>query len=234
MEAYVYLRTQAGRNSSIAAVTLALLLWAICLSITPTSLRAQPAAETQQAATPAPEGSPPKPHAAEGGYYVEFRVAQIGAYGHSYAVYGNTGGRANYADLHPMGNYVVMALGHVLPVPANTQWDPDVAKLPIASRYRRNLTAAQYQNLLVAVRQARASAAPTWNALYNNCNTFIGELAKAVGLKVPGSFQVSYQFVPALRDLNENGKTSKPASARPAAKPAGGSASKPVTQSSLN
>ena len=228
----MYLRTQAGRSSSRA--TLALALAAICLSITPISLRAQPASETQQAVSPATAGNPSKSNAVQSGYYVEFRVAQIGAYGHSYAVYGNAGGRQNYADLHPMGNYVVMALGHVLPVPANTQWDPDVAKLPIASRYRRNLTAAQYQNLLSAVRQARANAAPTWNALYNNCNTFIGELAKAIGLKVPGSFQVSYQFVPALRELNETEKTSKPASARPAAKPAGGSASKPVTQSSLN
>ena len=38
---------------------------------------------------------------------------QIGTYGHSYAVYGTAGGRPNYADLHPMGGYAVMALGHV-------------------------------------------------------------------------------------------------------------------------
>ena len=41
------------------------------------------------------------------GYYVEFRVAQIGAYGHSYVVYGPSGGRAQYADLHPMGGYAI-------------------------------------------------------------------------------------------------------------------------------
>ncbi len=33
---------------------------------------------------------------------------------------------AEYTDLHPMGNYGVMALGHFVPVPANTEWNPDV------------------------------------------------------------------------------------------------------------
>ena len=138
-----------------------------------------------------------------GGYYIEFRAAQIGAYGHSYVVYGNVGGRQNFADLHPMGSYAVMALGHVLPVPANTQWDPDVLKLPVTARYRRNLNADQYRKLLAALSAAKANKSPYWNAVTNNCNHFIGELAHAVGLKVPGQFQVSYAFVPALKDLNE-------------------------------
>jgi len=146
--------------------------------------------------------------AASHGYYIEFRVAQIGTYGHSYAAYGrlNANGQPadfHYADLHPMGNYAIMALGHLLPVPANTQWDPDVLKLPIASSYRRKLGAAEYQRLLLAVQRARANAHPTWNAVTNNCNHFIAELAKAVGLRTPHDFQVSYSFVPALRDLNE-------------------------------
>ncbi len=153
------------------------------------------------------------------GYYVEFRVAQIGAYGHSYAVYGQTGGRANYADLHPMGGYAVMALGHVVPVPANTQWNPEVLKLPVASRYRKTLNAQQYQRLVAAVRSARANKQPYWNAVSNNCNHFIGKLAEAVGLKVPGQFQVSYAFVPALRDLNEGGGRAPAARAKPTQTP---------------
>ncbi len=32
-----------------------------------------------------------------------------------------------------VGSYALMAIGHVLPVPANTTWDPDVLKLPISS-----------------------------------------------------------------------------------------------------
>src|SRR5262245_38352373 len=43
-------------------------------------------------------------------YFVEFRVATIGTYSHSYAVYGSAS-RVKYADLHPMGGYAVMAIG---------------------------------------------------------------------------------------------------------------------------
>jgi hypothetical protein len=170
----------------------------------------------QQTVTPAqPQSSEgdkaAKPKSA-GGYYVEFRVAEIGTYGHSYVVYGSPGGRANYADLHPMGGYVVMALGHVLPVPANTEWDPDVLKLPVSARYRRSLDAAQYQRLVGAIHSAKLNKQPYWNAVTNNCNHFIGVLAQAIGLRVPGQFQVSYSFVPALRELNEaaHGRTPTP------------------------
>ena len=91
---------------------------------------------------------------------------------------------------------------HVLPVPANTVWDPDVLKLPVASSYMRALNAAQYARLQVALREAQARKQPYWNAITNNCNHFIGELAQAVGLRVPSDFQVSYMFVPSLRRMN--------------------------------
>jgi hypothetical protein len=152
-----------------------------------------------------------------GRHYIEFRVATIGTYGHSYVVYGIEGGKQNYADLHPMGGYAVMALGHVLPVPANTQWDPDVLKLPIASRYRRPLGADQYRKLLAAVQAAKANKSPYWNAITNNCNHFIGQLAQAIGLRVPGQFQVSYSFVPALKELNGDDKNGAASSRRRAA-----------------
>jgi hypothetical protein len=141
-------------------------------------------------------------------YYIDFRVAQIGAYGHSYVAYGrlNAQGKladAHYADLHPMGNYFIMAMGHVLPVPANTVWDPDVLKLPVASSYMHPLNAAQYAKLQVALGEA-ARKQPYWNAITNNCNHFIGQLAQAVGLRVPADFQLSYMFVPSLRRMNEH------------------------------
>src|SRR4029079_19132588 len=144
-------------------------------------------------------------------YYIDFRVAQIGVYGHSYVAYGrlNVQGKpadAHYADLHPMGNYLVMAVGHVIPGPANTVWDPDVLKLPVASSYMRPLNATQYARLQVALKEAQAQRQPYWNAITNNCNHFVGELAQAVGLRVPPDFQVSYLFVPSLRRMNEGGQ----------------------------
>jgi hypothetical protein len=96
-----------------------------------------------------------------------------------------------------------MALGHLLPVPANTKWDPEVLTLPIDSSYRRKLTPTQYKKLVAAIQRFKADKQPYWNAVTNNCNHYVGELARAVGLRTPTNFQVSYAFVPALRDLNE-------------------------------
>lgn len=146
-----------------------------------------------------------------GAYYVEFRVAQIGTYGHSYVAYGRLNAKGQpaehrFADLHPIGNYALMALGHLVPVPATTKWDPDVEKLPISASWRRKLTAAEYNQLQAAIQRTRANASPTWNAVTNNCNTYVAELAKAIGLRTPSNFQVSYTFIPALRDLNESAK----------------------------
>ena len=170
--------------------------WIVALVLAGSPLCAAQQAQLQ----PAPAG--------QGSHYIEFRVAQIGTYGHSYVAYGRLDARGNpaefnYADLHPMGGYLGMAVGHVLPVPANTEWNPDVAKLPVASAYRRKLTSDEYKKILAAVRRARANRNPYWNGLTNNCNHFVAELARSIGLRVPPGLLLSYAFVPALRDLNE-------------------------------
>ena len=187
--------------ASRAAATIAMCLMAAAVStasVTPVSAQdTSPAAHAQP--TTSSSATP---------YYIEFRVATIGAYGHSYVKYGRLGAGgqpadARYTDLHPVGNYALMAVGHLVPVPANTKWDPEVLTLPVASSYRRKLTAAQYKKLLAAIQNSRAKQQPYWNAVSNNCNHYVGELARAIGLKTPGTFQVSYAFIPALRDLNE-------------------------------
>src|SRR5215469_6396570 len=63
-------------------------------------------------------------------YYVEFRVAVDGVYGHSYIAYGRLDafGRpatANYADIHPTGDLPSMVLGHFLPMEAATVPEKD-------------------------------------------------------------------------------------------------------------
>ena len=156
-----------------------------------------------------------------GAYYIEFRVAQIGAYGHSYVAYGrlNAQGRPaefRYADLHPIGNYALMALGHLVPVPATTKWDPDDEKQPVSASWQRKLTAAEYNKLLAAVQRSRVNANPTWNAVANNCNHYVADLAKAIGLRAPSDFQVSYTFIPALRDLNDPAKKKRTSAMQPA------------------
>ena len=187
--------TQLGLKFAFIAVSLAL------LDVTVASAEPQSPAPAQAAAA--------HPEAA-GGYYIEFRTASIPAYGHSYIAYGRLNGKGQpagtqYADLHPTGNYALMALGHLVPVPANTQWDPAVLKLPVSSSYRRTLSATQYRNLLAAIHKFRANKQPYWNAVTYNCNTFVGEMAEAVGLKAPSALLPSFAYIPALRDLNEGG-----------------------------
>ena len=178
----------------------------------------------------AQESPPAAAASAAQGYYIEFRAARIGTYGHSYAVYGRLNARGepadfHYTDRHPMGNYALMAIGHVLPVPANTTWDPEVLQLPISSSYRQRLTAAQYQKLVRAVHAAEAEKAPTWNAISNNCNHYIARLARAAGLKAPDNLQLSYDFVPSMRELN-----GQPASGNRTAASAPRSHARPVSQ----
>jgi hypothetical protein len=182
---------------TVAVSSVAMTVWAgPAVSQQVPSARDTPAA-SKKVATPA----------ASSGYYVEFRAARIGTYGHSYVVYGRLNARGepadfHYTDRHPVGNYGLMALGHVLPVPANTTWNPEVLQLPVSSSYRHRLTAGQYHNLVRAVRLAQAEKAPTWNAIANNCNHYAAMLARAAGLKAPENLQLSYDFVPTMRDLN--------------------------------
>jgi hypothetical protein len=173
-----------------------------------TSASAQTTSTAEQAAPSLPTAKPVKPTAkSSSGYFIEFRAARIGIYGHSYVAYGRLDRFGNpetttYADRHPMGNYAIMALGHLVPVPANTEWDPEVLDLPIAHKYRVKLNDSQYSNLLAAVKRANENNS-YWNAVTNNCNHYVGQLAEAVGLRVPGAFHLSMGFIPDLQEMNE-------------------------------
>jgi hypothetical protein len=189
-----------------AIVTIAFAAFALAssqLSMPASAQGSVPAASVS--ASKAAKPTRPNPKSA-GDYFIEFRAAKIGGYGHSYVAYGRLDRRGNpestsYADLHPMGNYAVMALGHFMPVPANTEWDPEVLTLPVSYKYRVKLSDSQYNNLLAALERHKANPRH-WNALAYNCNHFVGELAEAVGLRVPGGLNLSTGFIPALQEIN--------------------------------
>jgi hypothetical protein len=162
-----------------------------------------PAASVPQGKAAKPARQSPK---SSGDYFIEFRAAKIGGYGHSYVAFGRLDRRGNpestsYADLHPMGNYAVMTLGHFMPVPANTEWDPEVLTLPVSYKYRVKLNDSQYNSLLAALERHKANPRH-WNAFAYNCNHFVGELAGAVGLRVPEGLNLSTGFIPALQEIN--------------------------------
>ena len=212
----------AGRAAAIAT-----LMVAAGLMLTPASAQT---ANTEPPVPPTPAAKPAKPAAkAPGGYYIEFRAARIGIYGHSYVAYGRLDRNGNaesttYADLHPVGNYAVMALGHFVPVPANKEWDPEVLELPVAFKYRIRLNDAQY-NKLLAARKELDEKTSYWNVATNNCNHYVGKLAEAVGLRVPAEFHLSMVFLPDLIEMNEK---SHPAMTTPATAPAKPAKKKPA------
>jgi hypothetical protein len=222
VEGPIPVRKQAFRGR--LAATIAALVLTAGFFVTPA------ASQSSEPAAPAKPAPTARQNVRAAGYYVEFRTGQIGLYGHSYAAYGRLDARGNpasaeYADLHPMGNYGMMALGHFVPVPANMEWNPEVLKLPISHRYRRNLTAEQYKNLTATVERLRAGEKRYWNAVGNNCNHFIGKLAESVGLKVPMQFHLSYGFVEDMRVMNEATAPAAAAEPRPPRRTASASAS---------
>jgi hypothetical protein len=204
------------------AVAIATMIVAVGLMLT--SASAQTSTTIDQATPSLPAAKPVKPAAkSSSGYFIEFRAARIGIYGHSYVAYGRLDRFGNpetitYADRHPMGNYAIMALGHFVPVPANTEWDPEVLDLPVAHKYRVKLDDSQYSKLLAAVKRADENKS-YWNAVTNNCNHYVGQLAEAVGLRVPGAFHLSIGFIPDLQEMNEAAVPPMVDPTRPARRP---------------
>ena len=144
-------------------------------------------------------------------YYVEFRVAVNGAYGHSYIAYGrlNEAGQpasTHYVDLHPTGRLPSIVIGHVVPVHASTRPDRATRRQKVASRYRRVLTEPEYQQLTAVIERARASRR-SWSIVHYNCNDFVAEVARGIGLRTPNTLALPYDFIPELQALNEPAAT---------------------------
>jgi hypothetical protein len=143
-----------------------------------------------------------------GGYFVEFRAAEIGVYGHSYIAYGrlNRSGRpteVHYADFHPQGGFSGLAFGHVVPVAGSFEPERETLTLPLTAVYRRNLSAAQHAHLLAAIAAAKEEH-HVWSAEFYNCIHFIVDMAHAVDLKAPAVVQLSAPTVKLIRAMNES------------------------------
>jgi hypothetical protein len=140
-------------------------------------------------------------------YYVEFRVAVDGVYGHSYIAYGRLDalGRpatATYADIHPTGDFPSMVLGHFFSMEAATIPEKDTLGYKIASRFRRPLTAAEYRRLTSVIVRIRA-VHHSWSVLAYNCNDFVADVARGMGMQTPTTLSLPYDFIPRLQAINE-------------------------------
>jgi hypothetical protein len=143
-----------------------------------------------------------------GPYYVEFRARTGGVLGHAYIVYGRLDGRGRaaetrYAGLYPNDEYdeALLTFGPLVIVPAHIGDDEKDHNTRPSARYRRSLTPEQFARLQVALNAMRTRK-QRWHLIFHNCNDFVGQMARQVGLWVPLAWGPPDAFVNGLRALN--------------------------------
>jgi hypothetical protein len=142
-----------------------------------------------------------------GQYYFEFRSRYAWDYGHTFVVFGRVGeapNKNNVAGLSPKGDDSSMwVMGHYVPVPSDTGWtDGDLEDKYISARYRVLVSKEQYDRTVAFIRSLQ-SKSMTWSAELYNCNAFVADIAKFMGLKVPASTLIYPKvFVTNMRKIN--------------------------------
>ncbi len=156
--------------------------------------------------TAPPAAAREKDSGAETPYYVEFRARPSFVGGHTYLVYGALGkdgepAERNVAGFEPSGGIFGLFVGIVAaPGEIKKSFLDDMGA--DIDKYRRNLTATEYQHLIAYVAEQRQRH-KVWNIFLNNCNDFAADAALAVGLKVPADrFIISPLFVLMLSSMN--------------------------------
>jgi hypothetical protein len=143
-------------------------------------------------------------------YFIEFRARSALSYGHTFAVYGRVGQKnpaLKVAGLHPFtDSSIPWMIGHLVPVPSETgASDGDTEDQYIIARYRVLLSEAEYKKLLANIKKLQDSS-PVWHAVLYNCNAFVGDIAKSIGLKAPPSLQMPKEYIEDMRQINTNGR----------------------------
>jgi len=152
-------------------------------------------------------GGAPVYTSGSGPYYIEFRSRFSWDYGHTYIVHGRVGEaptRASVAGLSPVGDdSTSWVIGHYVPVPAETGWtDGDLEDKYVTSRYRVLMSKEQYDRIMTYVRGLQARS-HVWSAELYNCNAFVADIAREMGMKVPASTLIYPKvFINHLRMMN--------------------------------
>lgn len=163
------------------------------------SATANPAAAT---APQAPSGAKvSKP------YFIEFRARSAQSYGHTFAVHGRVGQKITaeqVVGLHPATESPIpWMIGHLVLVPSETgASDGDTEDQYIIARYRIALSEPEYRKVLAFMKNLQASS-PVWHAVLYNCNAFVADIAKSMGLRTPTSTMLMpKEFINTLKSLN--------------------------------
>jgi len=189
------------------------------------------AASAQDKAAATPTSAKPQT-ANRGVYYVDFRARTAASYGHAFLWYERADQKQlEVADLHPASESVIpYIIGHVLPVPSETGKSyGDLDDEYLTASYRIYMNEAEAQRVFAYIKRLQ-STSPLWNAATYNCVAFIQDIARYMGLKVPGNHLLYPEdWVNRLKELNGGRRyMSSPAVAQASSKPSA-SAQKPAT-----
>ena len=138
-------------------------------------------------------------------YYVDFRARTAASYGHAFVWYGRADQKQiEVAGLHPATESVVpYILGHVIPVPSETGKSyGDLDDDYLTASYRVYMTEAEAKRVFAYIKHLQATS-PLWNAATYNCVAFIQDIAREMGLRVPGNHLLYPEdWVKQLKQLN--------------------------------
>lgn len=154
-------------------------------------------------------GKVKKPVRAAGPYFIEFRSRYALSYGHTFAMFGRLNAKGDIverevAGLHPKGDSSVpWMIGHVVPVQSETgPSDGDLEDKYVSARYRIVLNEAEYARVIAFIRKLQANS-PLWSAVAYNCNAFVADIARYMGLETPSSTLLyPADFINQLRQIN--------------------------------
>jgi hypothetical protein len=142
-------------------------------------------------------------------YYVEFRARSALSYGHTFAMFGRLNANGTLATrevagLHPATESPLpWTIGHVLPVPSETgPSDGDLEDQYVTARHRIVMDKARYDEMLAYIRDLQARST-MWHAVFYNCNAFVGDIARHMGLSPPGNTMLfPKEYIEELSALN--------------------------------
>ena len=149
-------------------------------------------------------------------YYMEMRLRQTPMLpvGHVYIAYGRLGPDGQPIDeklimLSPLGGYAGAAIAAAAPMPGVLVPYGDDCKLNPIAAYRVSLSAVDFEKLLLRIQQAKAKV-PAYHLFQYNCNHFLSDVAKSVGILPPENiYKPSLVYFYEMMDRNEGRKVSR-------------------------
>jgi hypothetical protein len=197
-----------------AVLLTAFLTFAIALHLNPATVNAQANESKGEVGRRLAEASsvrlaPAATAVASKPYYIEFRARSAQSYGHTFSIYGRLnehGGIATktVAGLHPFSDSPLpWMVGHVIMVPSETgASDGDTEDQYVIARFHIALSAAEYREVTTFIKDLQRRS-PVWHAVFYNCNAFVGDIARFMGLDTSVSpLNLPEDYINGLRDLN--------------------------------